>query len=705
MKCFLLILHFSLLLFHTSIALAIEVGGHITEDTTWSPENNPHLVTSGVYVNNGVTLTILPGTVIKFNSAYYNEISDDEFYFSGGEEPEAKFIRCEGRIIAEGTEQESIIFTRMQDEQYYHWGTVYLAEDSDLSIFKHCKFEYSAVTGFSLSEQIRAAIAIWNGIAIVEDCVFIDNDKAIHIKPNLIEISICNNSFFDIIGTLPNTAGLRFIDIGYVTGVDTGIPLIAGNTFINNTAIDAYKSIFFVDNYINDYVTNGIGADISHSPRGSYFYGNLFDDCYNGLTAFCNDEDTLYIKKNNYLGGVKGIDIHHVYAEISDNYFEGCKLNLSHSYSSKIVNNIISDSGGIAISVNVDIFSNNVVVGCNRGFSGGGTSQFANNIFINNISAFSSFITDNHIIENEIILFNEELISNPQNIYGNPIFRNCILDFELPVECIDGGGNIWVDSLQALQIFEDIENGNFRLAPGSIAIDAGFDTLGYYYPFDMDYSARVWDGDNNGTPIIDIGPYEYGAPQFGKISGYITETESAAPVHYVLLKIDNEPGNFTFTDSVGYYEIQLPNGTYDIYAKRVFYEDNVIYSVTVEDEQTTELNFNMTTTLPQVGIAEEELSIHHSTFKISNYPNPFNPSTTIHFSNELFGQNEQITLEIYNIKGQKIRQFNIHNSKLKINEVVWDGTDDFQKPVSSGIYFYKISTGKEAEMSKMLLLK
>ena len=188
----------------------------------------------------------------------------------------------------------------------------------------------------------------------------------------------------------------------------------------------------------------------------------------------------------------------------------------------------------------------------------------------------------------------------PNSIYGNPIFRNCILDFELPEECIDGGGNIWVTPEQTQQLFEDIENGDFHLIEGSLAIDAGFDTTGYYYPFDMDYATRVWDGDNNGTAIIDIGPYEFGAPQLGKICGNITETTTGEFVDYVLIKIDNEPGNFTFADSAGYFEIQLSAGTYDIYAERVFYEDNIIYNVTVEDEQTTEIEFNMTTTLPPI---------------------------------------------------------------------------------------------------------
>lgn len=48
-----------------SLLFAVEVEGEITTDTVWSPENNPYILTDQVYVNEGVTLTILPGTVVK----------------------------------------------------------------------------------------------------------------------------------------------------------------------------------------------------------------------------------------------------------------------------------------------------------------------------------------------------------------------------------------------------------------------------------------------------------------------------------------------------------------------------------------------------------------------------------------------------------------------------------------------------------------
>lgn len=92
-----------------------------------------------------------------------------------------------------------------------------------------------------------------------------------------------------------------------------------------------------------------------------------------------------------------------------------------------------------------------------------------------------------------------------------------------------------------------------------------------------------------------------------------------------------------------------------------------------------------------------ELVIRNS--KLQNYPNPFNPVTTISYNLPVNVANPVI--DIFNIKGEKIRTFNCQNQM----PIIWDGTDNFQNQVSSGIYFYKISADKETAMKKMLLLK
>ena len=88
-----------------------------------------------------------------------------------------------------------------------------------------------------------------------------------------------------------------------------------------------------------------------------------------------------------------------------------------------------------------------------------------------------------------------------------------------------------------------------------------------------------------------------------------------------------------------------------------------------------------------------------------NYPNPFNPSTTIKYS---LREDSKVTLEIFNIKGQKVKQL-ISNSAGQVSagqhSVVWNGTDDNGKSVSSGIYFYKLKTGNFEKTKKMILLR
>jgi len=86
-----------------------------------------------------------------------------------------------------------------------------------------------------------------------------------------------------------------------------------------------------------------------------------------------------------------------------------------------------------------------------------------------------------------------------------------------------------------------------------------------------------------------------------------------------------------------------------------------------------------------------------------NYPNPFNPTTTISFSIP----NESIVeLSIFNLKGQKIKT--LVNKKLDIGEhsLLWNGVDESEESVSSGVYFYKLAVdGKTRAVKKCLMLK
>ncbi len=97
------------------------------------------------------------------------------------------------------------------------------------------------------------------------------------------------------------------------------------------------------------------------------------------------------------------------------------------------------------------------------------------------------------------------------------------------------------------------------------------------------------------------------------------------------------------------------------------------------------------------GNANSECKIENVKCKIQNYPNPFNPCTTISFSTT--EDSEDTELNIYNMKGQRIRELRIKDEGLRINSVVWDGSG-----FASGIYFYKLNI-ENSPINKMILLK
>ena len=701
---FLFIFHFTFFILHFSIANAIEVGGHITENTFWTPDNNPYIVVDNIFVDQNVTLTILPGTVVKINAAEYSLENDSYFWFSNGNNI-AKMFWVDGRLIAEGTEQDSIVFTRFQDSLYYHWGTIYLPEQAELCRFKHCRFEYAAKIMIYINRQAKGAISIYNGNAIIENCYFLDNPEGISIGKPSQKILIMRNLFDCLEGYHPSIHSYRYLlfSCGLLEGA---LPiLIAENHFYGSGAV---SSAHFPIQFVNNTVSNCVAAIHCHNfDSPSYFYKNEFiNNSSHSFYSIGPSTDTLYIKKNIFTieGGTScGVELDDVYAVISDNYFERCSLyGPSSPYYSrgKVENNIITYSG-VGISGRYEIVQNNIIYNCGVStYVLGSSDIFRNNLIFGN-SYICNSISDNGIHENNIYLENGEIFHYIPSVYGNPIFRNCILDFELPPECIDGGGNIWVDSLSFDSLFVDWQNGDFHLIEGSLAIDAGFDTTGYYCPFDLDYNTRVWDGDSNGTSIIDIGPYEFGATQLGGICGTVYQTENGEPLDYVLLKINNEPGEFEFSDSLGYFEFCLPAGIYDIYAERVFYDDVVVEDIEVIEGEFNSLEFSMTTNL---GVGDT-YPLPEPTVFMNNYPNPFSSSTIIsfHLATDLHG----LTLiKIYNIKGQLVRTLNpMTNDKCLMTDVVWNGKDENGKPVASGIYFYKLSVGKKNITKKMIILR
>jgi len=85
-----------------------------------------------------------------------------------------------------------------------------------------------------------------------------------------------------------------------------------------------------------------------------------------------------------------------------------------------------------------------------------------------------------------------------------------------------------------------------------------------------------------------------------------------------------------------------------------------------------------------------------------NAPNPFNPTTTIRFS---LPANERVGLAIYAADGKLVRTLVDGVKERGSHSATWDGRDTSGTPVSSGVYFYRLTAGKFSESKKMVLLK
>ena len=85
-----------------------------------------------------------------------------------------------------------------------------------------------------------------------------------------------------------------------------------------------------------------------------------------------------------------------------------------------------------------------------------------------------------------------------------------------------------------------------------------------------------------------------------------------------------------------------------------------------------------------------------------NFPNPFNPRTTIHY--ELPNQ-ELVKIIIFNLLGHQVKRLVDGFRGAGVNSIVWDATNDHGQPVSAGIYIYQLQAGGFLQTRKMILLK
>ncbi|RLD56017.1 MAG: hypothetical protein DRJ01_15825, partial [Bacteroidetes bacterium] len=194
---------------------------------------------------------------------------------------------------------------------------------------------------------------------------------------------------------------------------------------------------------------------------------------------------------------------------------------------------------------------------------------------------------------------------------------------------------------------------------------------------------------------------------FGNISGDVNILGGNGNVQEVAVCTDDYKAR---PDSEGNYNLDVKPGTYNLNAYLSSYNSSEIIGIIVNNgDEIVDQDFNLTL------VNTENSTISSLAILMENYPNPFNPETIISFS--LTAKDaKNAKIEIYNMKGQKIKTFsnlqiNKSSSNLQINkssnqQIIWNGTDKNGKSVGSGIYFCKLNiNGKNIAFKKMALIK
>ena len=161
--------------------------------------------------------------------------------------------------------------------------------------------------------------------------------------------------------------------------------------------------------------------------------------------------------------------------------------------------------------------------------------------------------------------------------------------------------------------------------------------------------------------------------------------------------ITTEGGFSATTNSAGSYILVVPVGICTVTATAEGYKPLNYDNIFVAPDQYTTLNFQMTPTSN-----EDEIMPVTITRLNGNYPNPFNPETTISYE---LKDATNVHLNVYNIKGQLVRSLVNQDQASGRYRVTFNGRDDKGNQLSSGIYLYRFTAGKYSDTRKMMLME
>jgi hypothetical protein len=463
------------------------------------------------------------------------------------------------------------------------------------------------------------------------------------------------------------------------------------------------SSVAFSNNTIDGNSTND---GVSSSAHGGAFYisGSTGISIFGGSIS----GNSTGASSNGGAVHIVGSDVSITSATISQNQstlFGGavsCEGGSSVSISGVEFHTNAALLGGGAYMTNSDAFvEHNLFVGNSASLSGGGCYllQPTDGSFVGNTMDLNTASTGGGVIfSNAAIPVLNNIIVNSGgdgvNCSGatptfsyNDVWNSSGADYS---GCAAGPGSISADPL-----FADAPLGDYHLAMHSPAIDAG----------DPD---PAWD-DPDGSRG-DMGSYGSHALAMEQ-PVYPKNLMAAVQFGDVVLTWDANPepdvaSYAIYKDSLGDFQPSLDSFIALTAAPDSMYNagpavDSCYYKISAVDNDGYASGYSIAAqATPATGIGDDVLSYG---FRLhQNRPNPFNPVTEIRYE---ISEPTHVRLSVYDVRGGLVTHLADRAHVGGTHSVIWNGTNQNGRPVSSGIYFYRLVAGNNVITRKMVMLK
>ena len=492
------------------------------------------------------------------------------------------------------------------------------------------------------------------------------------------------------------------------------------NTIIDIEATSEKQARGFIVREVEDVVianftiTGGSAEDAGCQGGGAISLQNDDDAVFNANGTFASFDSSNVLLENLYLtgnhayngGGIGvfrliGPRINNVIVENNTALTHGGGI-FHHAGVTEISNSVISGNstenmhgGGLSIYITemeTAVLTNVEITNNSAAFWGGGAMFFQAKVdMIHTTVSKNTDYANNSVLKNqdgELNIVNSIIWDNSPNLIGGSSSSS----YSNVPSAGNGEGNM--EEIDPL--FVNSVEGDFHIIADSPCRDSGTTDI------DGDGIDDIleFQGENP-----DMGAYEYTIPH---------PTEFTFTIEGNSITLSWDP---SLADNFQYYGVQMSTDS-------LFISDVVEYYTPDNTHTFSNLEYNtpyffrvatmvgqnewsyysdvVTAIIELVGNDNDEALMPLSFYLKQNFPNPFNPSTTITY---VLPEISNVDLAIYDLRGQLIKKLISGSVRSGVHTVKWDGKNENGGKVSAGIYLYKIYTGKYTSTNKMILLK